>query len=159
MANPAVTDRLDGRTLRRDRNRDAVLDAVIELYREGNLSPRLEEAAARAGVSLRSVYRYFPEPADLLGAAVIRDFERASKDFTCVAGAKGTLQQRIEAYVDNRLQLYEAFAPSCRVARVHADSYPELAAILRAARDLVSDHVRAYFGPELSECLRSARTR
>jgi len=38
----------DGRTARRDRNRLAVLDAVIELFAEGDLDPDPEAVAAGA---------------------------------------------------------------------------------------------------------------
>ena len=56
-AEPAV----DGRTARRDRNRDAVLDAVIELFTEGHVGLVAADVAERSGVSLRSVYRYFDD--------------------------------------------------------------------------------------------------
>ena len=49
----------DGRLARRDRNRIAVLDAAIELFAEGVLDPTPDDVATRAGISARSVYRYF----------------------------------------------------------------------------------------------------
>ena len=51
----------DGRTARRDRNRDAVLDAVLDLFGEDSLAPAPAEVAERSGVSLRSVYRYYED--------------------------------------------------------------------------------------------------
>ena len=37
----------DGRRARRDRNRDAVVDALLELYHEGRLDPSSDEIATR----------------------------------------------------------------------------------------------------------------
>ena len=61
---------IDGRTARRDRNRDLVLGAVIELFREHQLAPSVSEVARRSGVSLRSVYRYFDDFDALVRAAI-----------------------------------------------------------------------------------------
>ena len=56
MAETVATDRggapadpgVDGRTARRDRNRAAVVDALLELYRDGNLRPSSLEIAELA---------------------------------------------------------------------------------------------------------------
>ena len=56
----------DGRLARRDRNRTAVLDAMLALFTEGDLDPSPEQVAARAGISPRSVYRYFDDREALL---------------------------------------------------------------------------------------------
>ena len=40
-----VEPSVDGRTARRDRNREAVLDAAIELFAEGVLSPSATQVA------------------------------------------------------------------------------------------------------------------
>ena len=48
---------VDGRRLRRERNIAAVLDAVLEMFEEESLTPTIERAAERSGLSLRSVYR------------------------------------------------------------------------------------------------------
>ena len=55
----------DGRHARRDRNRLAVVDAMLELYVEGNLDPSSDEIAERAGLSPRSLFRYFEDLDDL----------------------------------------------------------------------------------------------
>ena len=47
MATAPVTD---GRSARSQRTRNAVVDALLELNREGNLRPTAKEIAERAGV-------------------------------------------------------------------------------------------------------------
>ncbi len=71
---PAV----DGRTARRDRNRDLVLDAVIDCSPKGQLAPNAADVAERSGVSLRSVYRYFEDQDALVRAAIARHAERVA---------------------------------------------------------------------------------
>ena len=41
---------IDGRRARRDRNRETVVDAILSLYQEGNVSPSLDEIADPDGV-------------------------------------------------------------------------------------------------------------
>jgi AcrR family transcriptional regulator len=57
-----------GRTQQKSRTRQALLDATGELLADG-LTPRVEDAAERAGISRTTAYRYFPNQRSLLLAA------------------------------------------------------------------------------------------
>src|SRR5260370_8935631 len=94
MTELAVTD---GRTARRDRNRLAVLDAVLELFSEGDLTPPPEAIALRSGVSLRSVYRYMSDVDDLAHAAIDRHLGRVGPLFAFAAIAEEPSQHRRDA--------------------------------------------------------------
>ncbi|MBV8463124.1 MAG: helix-turn-helix transcriptional regulator, partial [Acidimicrobiales bacterium] len=72
-----AADETDGRRRRRLTNRGTVVDALLDLYREGNLRPSTDEIAERAGLSPRSLFRYFEDVDDLAGAAVNRAQLRA----------------------------------------------------------------------------------
>ena len=74
---------LDGRRLRRDRNREAVVQALLELYREGNLTPSTDEIAERAGISARSLFRYFDDVDALVRTAVARQQEHLAPLYEC----------------------------------------------------------------------------
>ena len=50
---------VDGRTRRGERNREAIIDALIACYDDGILRPSVQEVADRAGVSARSVHNHF----------------------------------------------------------------------------------------------------
>ncbi|HRE00682.1 MAG TPA: TetR family transcriptional regulator, partial [Ilumatobacteraceae bacterium] len=63
---------VDGRRGRRDRNRDAVVDALLTLYHDGVLEPSADAIAEQAGLSARSLFRYFDDLDDLQRAAVER---------------------------------------------------------------------------------------
>jgi len=56
-----------------DRTRDAILDAFLELvHRENAVNISVPAVAEEAGVSVRTVYRYFPSKDDLQTAAAYR---------------------------------------------------------------------------------------
>jgi AcrR family transcriptional regulator len=142
-------DVIDGRTARRDRNRVAVLDAVIELFAEDVLAPRPEQVAERSGVSLRSVYRYFSDPAELLRAAMARHLERVTPLLRIPDIGAGDLDDRIDRFVDARLRLHEAIAPVARAARAAAPRNEIIRAQYARTRSTLSAQVETHFGPEL----------
>lgn len=148
---------VDGRTARRDRNRVAVLDAVIELFSEDNLDPSPEDVATRSGVSIRSVYRYFTDPEELLRAAIDRHLEGVLPLARIHAIGEGPLDERIERFVTSRLRLYEAIAPAARAARIAAARNEIIREQTELTRRSLRDQVERNFAPELRPL--DARTR
>ena len=82
---------VDGRVARRQRNLDVVLDVVLEMFAEDMMFPSIEQASKRSGLSLRSLYRYFADPGELVEAAIKRSQAQAAKvthlPHRCEAGA------------------------------------------------------------------------
>ena len=101
----------DGRTARRDRNRDAVLDAALDLFREDTAVPGLAVVAERSGVSARSVQRYFADMDALVRAALARHIERVAPLFVLVDPGVGPVDERVERLVESRLLLHQTVAP------------------------------------------------
>ena len=54
-------NKVDGRSLRSERSRQMIADALYELVGEGVLLPTGEQVALRAGLSLRTVFRLFDD--------------------------------------------------------------------------------------------------
>src|SRR5215218_3888568 len=64
------------RERRRQETAELILDAVLDLMAEAGVDGLTMEAVSeRVGVSLRTVYRYFPDRASLLTAALARHNE------------------------------------------------------------------------------------
>lgn len=139
----------DGRTARRDRNRDAVLDAALELFAEDAFEPSAAQIAERAGVSLRSVHRYFDDMSALARAAIERNLERSAPLFAAAESVQGDVDQRVEHLVGARLALYEAMAPLMRATRRRAGSNPVLAERLALTNDQLRMQVEQVLAPEL----------
>jgi AcrR family transcriptional regulator len=140
---------LDGRTARRHRNTDAVLDAVHQLFVEGHTLPTVEDVALKSGVSLRSIYRYFPDRDELLQAALVRRMEVAEPLFTLDGLGSGPLAERIERFVEYRIELHDTMAPTVRAALQAAAKAPLIAEVVRQRRTQLTDQTRKHFAPEL----------
>jgi AcrR family transcriptional regulator len=110
--------RYDGRNERREQNRLAALDAVIDLFGENNLEPSPQEVAQRSGVSIRSVYRYYSDPDELLRAAIERHHERIAPLIPVPGLGEGPLDERVDRIIHARLRLYAATAATARGARM-----------------------------------------
>ena len=152
-----MSKKADGRTARRDRNSEAVLDTVHEMFVEGNFAPAVEEVAVRSGVSLRSVYRYFEDTEDLLRRAIERRVEVVGDLYALESLGEGGREQRIRSLVDQRLQLHAKLAPTIRAAMLRSSDSPLIAEQVRARRRLLADQVAAHFVPELALLDRSRR--
>lgn len=142
-------ERPDGRTARRDRNRDAVLDAVIELFREDAMFPAPADVAARSGVSTRSVQRYFEDMEELVRAAMGRHLELVGPLFEVPGLGVGPQAERVERIVAARLRLFGTLAPMMRAALLRMRSNELIRQRVMEARRQVRDQVAAMFAPEL----------
>jgi len=149
-SNGAAEPETDGRRLRRDRNRTAVVDALLVLYREGNLRPSSAEIAERAGLSPRSLFRYFDDVDDLCRAAVDRQLELARPLLALDVTANAPLDERITALASQRLRLFEAVAPAATVLRLAAPFQPPLREQLAQSRALLRSQVAHILAPELA---------
>jgi len=139
----------DGRTARRDRNRDAVLDAVLDMFREGAIDPNPAEVAERSGVSRRSVYRYFEDMEALVRAAMDRHYLRIVHLFEMADLGVGPLDGRIERMVSQRVHLFDAVGPMARVALARARTNELIRERMETNRHRLQDQLEAMFAPEL----------
>ena len=142
--------RTDGRQLRRERNREAVVEALLDLYHEGNLRPSTEEIAARSGLSPRSLFRYFDDVDDLTRAAMQCQQDRLQHLFPVWVGKEEPTQVKAMALVEQRFRLYEAIGDAALVARLRAPFQPELAEQVHQNRALFRGQVERLFAPELA---------
>jgi AcrR family transcriptional regulator len=140
----------DGRRLRRRQNRDAVLDALLALFRDGIYQPSTAEIAHRAGISPRSLFRYFTDVDDLHRAALNRQLQRAFPLTDLGAGPEAPTEAKIVSVVQSRARLWEEVAPAARALRAAAHRHQELARELRRNRAFMRDQLRAVFQPELA---------
>ena len=148
---------VDGRTARKDRNRVAVLDAVLSLFTEDNLIPSPDEVAQRSGVSLRSVYRYFADTEALLRAAIDRHLERIQPLAIIDQLGVGTFEQRLSNFLDARLRLYEAVASTARASRLRAATSELIRDQLEASRVQLRNQTGQQFAAELDQLSPKAR--
>ena len=143
------TGKVDGRRARRERNRLAVVDAVLDLFGEEMLVPTIEKAAERSGLSLRSVYRYFPDPEALLQATIERQWELSRPLGHLEAIGEGPLDHRIEAFVAMRVRLFEFIGPVYRSTLHHEPQHASIREDLNRSRREFTEQFERQFAPEL----------
>jgi TetR/AcrR family transcriptional regulator, regulator of autoinduction and epiphytic fitness len=141
---------VDGRTARRERNKDAVLDALIQLANEGHHEPPVELIAERAGVSYRSVYRYFDDRTDLMLSAIGRVMGDLWPIFDIENLGEGPLDERIERLISIRLDAYRKLAPVTRSAVHLRVNEPVVAESYDRVRGYLRDQLARQFEPELA---------
>ena len=147
----------DGRVLRGQRNREAIVDGLLGLYRAGNLSPTTQQIAERAGVAPRSVYHHFADMEDLIGEVSARQLQ-ALRPFLAAPTADGPLSTRVDALVAQRNELYETVASVRRAALLFAHQSPTIRRNLsRLARQL-RNQVETLFADELRAREAAVRT-
>jgi AcrR family transcriptional regulator len=96
----------DGRRLRSERSRQAIIDAMLELVDEGNLVPTAQQVADRAAVGIRTVFRHFSDMESLFAAADAQSREGYEALF--VGGDRnGTLEERMLHAVERHARAYE----------------------------------------------------
>ena len=142
---------VDGRRLRREQNRDAVLDALVALFHEGVYQPSTNDIAERAGISPRSVFRYFEDVDDLNRAAIESLLSKARPLLDIGVEPGDATRTKIDRVVEARVHLYETIAPAARAARVSAHRHPVVAAQVDEARRYLRNQLRRLFAPELQD--------
>jgi AcrR family transcriptional regulator len=140
----------DGRRLRRDRNRNLVVDALLALMQEGNLAPGAEQIAERAGVSQRSLFRYFDDIEDLCRTAVTRHVERVMHLENVTSRPDSPLAERVLALVSQRVALFEALGSIGLVVRLRAPFQAVVDQELADTRAMRREVVGRLLAPELA---------
>ena len=161
-SSPGTSERRDGRTLRSLRTRTAVVDALLELIDEGDLRPPAPRIAERAGVSLRSVFQHFRDLEGLFAFATDRQLERIGA-LVRPLPTTGPLDDRLDAFVEQRAAIYEAVTPVRRAALAQEPFSPHavvardrILAVARAElRRTFADELDAA-SPDLLEALDAA---
>jgi AcrR family transcriptional regulator len=146
----------DGRTLRRLNSYDRAVDALLDLIQTGNSSPTAQQIAEKSGISVRTVFRLTEDIESLHAAAVERQIQRTGHLYVQIP-ATGSLGARIRALVDNRATVFEAIAPTRRVADRLAENSPQITEGLAFHHEILQMQVAELFEPELSRISRVRR--
>ena len=140
---------VDGRSARRQRNVDAVLDVVLQIVADDQMFPSIEQAATRSGLSVRSLYRYFADPGELMEATIDRQSRVSLRLATLDSIGEGPLERRVDEYVAMRLRLHDAIGSVMRAAVANAPRFPRVAEQLDIGRRRQRAQFEAQFAPEL----------
>lgn len=141
----------DGRHLRAQRNRDLVVDAILDLFEEGIADIDAATLAERSGVSVRSVYRYFEDREALVLEGVARHGQRLAEQLVLDLDLSVPLAERLEGFLTFRIDRYRRLERLIEVTRYHAYRLPEVADTFAQRRAWVRTQLAEVFAPELAD--------
>ncbi|ADG11154.1 transcriptional regulatory protein [Caulobacter segnis ATCC 21756] len=131
---------VDGRRRRGQDSRARIVQAMLDLVREGHVSPSAELVAARADVGLRTVFRHFKDLESLYremsGVIEAELLALAETPFKATSW-----RERVLELVERRGWAYERIAPFKHASEVHRHQSPTLALdnakFVAGARDIL----------------------
>ena len=147
--------KIDGRHLRSERTRLAIIEAYLELLRRGSETPTASHIADQAACSVRSIFERFSDLDGLRLAAA--DYAIAQGQAEAVArNVDGDRPTRIESHVETRAYACEKWLPLWRII-ASLDQVAELRARVVMVRRANITRMRLMYGPELSSLSEPAR--
>ena len=139
----------DGRVVRGERNRQAIADALLAFYDEGEFRPSAAQIAQRAGISVRSVHNHFDDMESLRAEVAERQWARYSK-FVRLPPVEFPVIERLRLIIERRTALYEAITPVRRAALLMVHESPAVANGLDRLNRFLRRQIEKLFQPELA---------
>jgi len=139
---------LDGRLVKGERTRRALIEATVLLITEERAAPTSARTAARAGVSRRLVFHHFRGMDGLLLAAASGQSDR-HRGILFTIPARGPPDLRIRALVRQRRLFFEAMAPTYRVAHAREHAAAGLRGLLDHDRSVLRRQLEDTLAPEI----------
>lgn len=116
IAQPPTTMRKEPRQARSRATTDAILDAAAHILGERGWTGLTTNAVAEvAGVSIGSLYQYFPNKLALIEAVRRRHFDDVLAVLRAAADEKTSRQRRIAALVDGMITIHSRYPAAHRV--------------------------------------------
>ena len=141
---------VDGRHARRQRSREAVIDAVFSLVAEGKIPPGVDDVAERAGISVSSVFRNFDGLADLQRRA-LEEFHPRFAHLFAVEDADAPRAERIRSHVRARVELIGVASGLLRIARSRALGHETLVEGIANLRYQFAAQTKKRFAADLDQ--------
>ena len=141
---------VDGRSLRRERNRQDIVDALLGLIKNGETEISAALIASKAGLSERSIFRYFDDVNDLYRSVCDLAFSKEIEYALIDDAGVGSLDTKIENFVNQRVRIYTMNEKIAPAARSFAFKNPIIKNQLVVGRKLLRTQIIKHFAEELS---------
>ena len=141
---------VDGRSLRRERNRQDIVDALLGLIENGETEISAALIASKAGLSERSIFRYFDDVNDLYRSVCDLAFSKEIEFALIDDVGVGSLDTKIENFVNQRVRIYTMNEKIAPAARSFAFKNPIIKNQLVVGRKLLRTQIIKHFAQELS---------
>lgn len=141
----------DGRHLRSERSRAAIVNAALAFIRETGRVPSSKQLANLVGLAQRTIFNLFGDKRQLM-LAVVQAFRREEIDRLPAVPAVGDFEQRVERFVDELAPFLDDYARVRWAVLTAAEAIPDVerGVVLNALRDRVAE-LLASAGIDLDE--------
>lgn len=139
----------DGRHERVERGKRAVFEALAGLFAEGRYNPPIAEVAARAGVSERTLFRYFGSYNEIIAGMVGYWYPRV-EHYLNAAPPAGDLATRIRALVELRIEFSQKQGVVTRTSEALAHEWPAAAMARYGRVELLNQQLRTWLGGDIA---------
>ena len=99
---------VDGRTIRREKSRQRIIDAIIELVTDGKLEPTAEDVAVLANVTKRTVFRHFKDM-EALYREIVADMHAETDALRVPFEPDRDWREQFDELVVRRTNLFERY--------------------------------------------------
>jgi AcrR family transcriptional regulator len=143
----------DGRALIRSANRDKVVETLLAMFVEGTFREGdYDGIAARAGLSARTVYRFFEDRDAIYRIAITKYLDRIRVDLVISAIGEGSFDHRCRRFIDARIGLFAKHSPQARQLEhmAGASTSPLIRSFRGSRQEFLREQVRRQFAPELA---------
>ena len=135
----------DGRHARLEKNKAEVIRALLLLIRENGEIPTIEVIAKKAGVSRRSMFRFFDSRESLLRATVEYMYREVKEHFPVPDLTGSSLIDRVRILVDHLASVYEYITPVRRVSEPLKTKNPLIRREQQRVQQLYRQQLQAQF--------------
>ena len=139
----------DGRNVRRDRNIDRVIASALELFGEQTGVPSFDEIAQRAGISPRSVYRYFDDPGVLYVTVAKYKLEEVRERANQMSKLNGSLRERALQFAKWRWPMNKELRSIGDSLSPYLDRNEDARSLRHEGSRFLSSQIEGLFGEEL----------
>jgi AcrR family transcriptional regulator len=136
----------DGRHLRAERGRSAVVTATFELI-SGGANPTIADIASAAGISERTVFRYFPDRDALMAAVAAEVFPLIVHCFS-LDRPEADLSTRLSALLALQVELHRIAGPFTRSVESTAGTSALATELLSLRRERLRAQIEVWLAPE-----------
>src|SRR5215510_5622378 len=152
----SIVRKVDGRRLRSERTRQAIIEAFMRLLRREAVMPTSFQIAEEARCSTRSVFGHFPDLDALSVAAADHAIVQAQAE-AVARNVDADRTTRINSHVETRAFVCEKWLPLWRL--ISRQEQPELRKRAAMVRSISIERLKLMYGPELSRLAELERDR
>ena len=143
-------EKRDGRHERVERGKISVYEALNALFAEGRYNPPIADVALRAGVSERTLFRYFGSYNEVI-AGMVGYFYPQVQQYFHAEPPQGNLRERLLALVNLRLEFTRKHGVIPRTIEALAHEWPAAAAARFGRVALLNDQLKIWLGSDLQQ--------